>query len=132
MREMFSRTGRRGRINKKKKYKLRGTRSANHAIGKQHEIMGFISRDMLRSPKLHLIWYNLGDLVLMCAFLIKKNPPLLLGGGGGGKEYRVRSTYPILHCTFMTLLNALHDQLTYSDENCDSAADNDTLSVAKP
>jgi hypothetical protein len=27
--------------------------------------MGFISRDMLRSPKLHLIWYNLGDLVLL-------------------------------------------------------------------
>jgi hypothetical protein len=51
---------------RRKLYKLRETRSVNHAIGKQQEIMGFIPRDMLRSPKLHLIWYNLGDLVLLC------------------------------------------------------------------
>jgi hypothetical protein len=51
---------------RRRKYKLRETRSANDAIGNQQEIRGFISRDMLRSPKLHLIWYTLGDLVLLC------------------------------------------------------------------
>jgi hypothetical protein len=66
MREMFSRTGTSGRIKNKKKNKLGEMASANHAIGKPHKIIGFISRNMLGSPKLHLIWYNLGDLVLLC------------------------------------------------------------------
>jgi hypothetical protein len=67
MREMFSRTGTRGSIKKKKTYKLGETAaSANHAIGKPQKSIGLISRNILGSPQLHLILYNLGDLILLC------------------------------------------------------------------